>query len=223
MRSLWVKSLLVAVLFAMFAHPGSADGIIIPVPPPHRPPLPLKSLAIKYHRVDVRIDDQIATTHVDQVFVNEANEDLEGDYVFPIPEGATVSSFSMWVDGQRLEAQVLEKGEARELYERIVRERQDPALLEYVGRGAFRARIYPIPARGEKRVELEYSEVLPREGDLVRYVYPLNTERFSTRPLEEVRITVELAARDPLGAIYSPSHDAMIARQGEVSNFWEQG
>ncbi|MBC7239848.1 MAG: hypothetical protein H5T71_07100, partial [Chloroflexi bacterium] len=185
----WVMTILVCLAALAIAQPVRADGIIIPIPIPPRPPEPIKSLAIKYHEVDVTIEGQIATTHIDQVFLNELPYDIEGDYIFPLPEGASISQFAMWVDGQRLEAQVLEKDEARRIYEDIVRERRDPALLEYVGRNAFRARIFPIPARGEKRIELEYTEVLPREGDLVRYAYPLNTEKFSTKPLERVRVT----------------------------------
>lgn len=197
------------------ACPARADGIIIPIPIPPRPPepMPIKSLAIKYHEVTVTIEEQIATTHIDQVFLNELPYDIEGDYIFPLPERASISQFAMWVDGQRLEAQVLEKEEARRIYEEIVRERRDPALLEYVGRNAFRARIFPIPARGEKRIELEYTEVLPRDGGLVRYAYPLNTEKFSTKPLEHVRVEVHLAARGGLGAIYSPSHEVQVNRE----------
>ncbi|NLG26608.1 MAG: VWA domain-containing protein [Chloroflexi bacterium] len=204
-----------SLLFWFAAAPVAADGIIIPIPVPPHPAPPLRALAIKYHRVTVTIDNQVATTHVDQVFVNESNTDLEGEYLFPIPEGATVSRFAMWVDGQPLEAQVLSADEARRIYEEIVAQRRDPALLEYTERGAYRARIYPIPARGETRVELEYSEVLPLDAGLVRYVYPLNTERFSTRPLQDVSVTVRLVSRDPLLSLYSPSHPIETSRTSD--------
>jgi Ca-activated chloride channel family protein len=153
---------------------------------------------------------------VDQVFVNDNAIELEGEYLFPLPEGATISRFALWVDGRKLEAEVLTRDEARRIYEQIVREQRDPALLEYAERGAFRARIYPIPARGEKRVELEYSEVLAQDQGLVRYAYPLNTEKFSTRPLAEVSVAVRIASRQPLKAIYSPSHEVQVLRQGEL-------
>ncbi len=192
-----------------------ADGIIVPRPDPGLPMPPLRSLTIKYHRVTVTIEGQIATTHVDQVFLNETGHDLEGEYIFPVPESAAISSFAMWVDGQRLEAQVLDRDEAREIYEDIVRQQRDPALLEYAGRDAFRARIYPIPAYGEKRVELEYSEVLTSDTGLVRYVYPLNTEKFSARPLEDVSVEIHLMADEEIKTIYSPSHAISIRRLSE--------
>ncbi|MEA3406646.1 MAG: VIT domain-containing protein [Chloroflexota bacterium] len=211
---MWLPVLFV-LLFLSLAHPVSADGIIVPVPPPSQPPPPLRSLAIKYHRVHVTIDNQIATTHVDQVFLNEGPHEIEGQYIFPIPENASISTFAMWVDGHRLEAQVLDKEEARAIYEQIVAQQRDPALLEYVGRNAFRARVYPIPAHGEKRIQLEYQEILSKDSGLVKYVYPLNTEKFSTRPLEDVQVSVEIIAHGTLKAAYSPSHDVTVQREGD--------
>ena len=88
----------------------------------------------------------------------------------------------MWVDGQKLEGKLLGRDEARAIYEDIVRSQRDPALLEYVGRGAFQASIFPIPPGGERRIELTYTQVLPQTDGLVHYRYPLNTEKFSARP-----------------------------------------
>jgi Ca-activated chloride channel family protein len=198
------------------AVPALADGIIIPDPPPIPEPEPIW-LTIRYHRVTVTIEDQVATTRVDQVFVNEHEWEAEGTYVFPLPEGATVSNFTMWVDGEPIQAEILEADEARAIYEDIVRRRRDPALLEYVGRDAVQARIFPIPPGGERRIQLEYTQVLPVENGLVRYSYPLNTERFSARPLEECSIRVEIRSPDPIRALYSPTHQdrVFIQREGD--------
>jgi Ca-activated chloride channel family protein len=197
------------------AGPALADGIVIPHPPPDVPIVDVPYLTIKYHRVTVTIEDQVATTHVDQVFVNEGRHEVEGTYIFPLPEDATISEFAMWVDGEKLEGQVLERDEARRIYEDIVRRRRDPALLEYVGRDAFQASIYPIPPRGERRIELEYSEVLKMDNGLVEYVYPLNTEKFSPRPLEEVTVNVTIRSNEALKAVYCSSHDVEVVRRGD--------
>jgi Ca-activated chloride channel family protein len=209
----------VVLLGLIIATTGTlhADGIIIPEPPPHVPITEVPNLTIKYHRVGVIIENQVATTHVDQVFVNEAPYEMEGTYIFPLPEEAAISEFSMWVDGEKLEGQILDKDKARRIYEDIVRRRKDPALLEYMGRNAFQARIFPIPSHGERRVELEYSQVLSMEGGLVKYVYPLDTERFSARPLEEVAISVEIHSNEPIKAIYSSSHQVAVDRRGDYS------
>ena len=206
-------------LLLAIAHPALADGVIIPEPPPGPDPLPLSDtwLTIRYHRVTVEIEDQVAFTRVEQEFVNEHDWEAEGTYIFPLPEGAAVSDFTMWVDGQPVEGKILEADEARHIYEEIVRQRRDPALLEYVGRNAIQARIFPIPPGGSRKVELEYVQVLPVENGLVRYVYPLDTEKFSARPLEEVGVRVEIRSRDAMHAIYSPTHQdrVYIERDGD--------
>ncbi len=204
------------VMLLATAAPALADGVIIPDPPPIPMPEPVW-LTIRYHHVTVTIEDQVAITRVDQVFVNDHDWEVEGTYVFPLPPGATVSSFTMWVDGEPIEAEVLPADQARAIYEDIVRQRRDPALLEYVGRDVVRARIFPIPPGQERRVELEYTQVLPAEDGLIRYVYPLDTERFSARPLEEVSIHVEIRSPDPIRAVYSPTHQdrVFIEREGE--------
>ena len=61
-----------------------ADGFIIP--PPEFPPL-----SVKYHHVDVTVDNQVATTRVDQVFVNKSPFQMEGDYIFPLPDDVSIS------------------------------------------------------------------------------------------------------------------------------------
>lgn len=207
--------LMLLALLIVPSVPAQADGIIIPEPPPDIPIVDVPYLTIKYHRVTVTIEDQVATTHVDQVFVNEGRHEVEGTYIFPLPEEAAIGEFAMWVDGEKLEGQVLERDEARRIYEDIVRRRRDPALLEYVGRDAFQASVYPIPPGGERRIELEYSQVLPVDNGLVEYVYPLNTEKFSPRPLEEVTVNVTIRSNEALKALYSPSHDVDVVRQGD--------
>jgi Ca-activated chloride channel family protein len=198
--------------------PALADGIIIPDPPICLPepcppsPIPISQLEIRYHHVDIAIDEQVAVTRVDQVFYNPNDRTVEGTYIFPIPQDAAVTDFKLWIDGEPVKGEILSAEEARRAYESIVREMQDPALLEYADRGAVRARIFPIPAGDERRIQLEYTQVLLAEGGLVRYIYPLNTEKFSTQPLDEVRISVDLRANQPIRAVYSPSHPVAVSR-----------
>src|SRR5512135_2381213 len=218
-RLLWFALTFVASLLGLLAAamPAAADGIIIPQPPIDRPAIPWRNIpiSVKYHHVDVTIKDQVATTHVDQVFVNNAGFAVEGTYIFPLPEDAAISSFDMTVDGQKYEGKLLGREEARAIYEDIVRRQKDPALLEYVGRGAFQARIFPIPPGGERRIELTYSQVLNQQNGLVHYRYPLNTEKFSAQPVQDVSVTVQIEDRSPLRAVYSPSHPIQVTREGE--------
>jgi len=176
-----------------------------------------EALAIKYHHVNVSIEDQVATTKVDQVFVNDNPWTAEGTYVFPLPEGAAVSDFVLWADGEPVRGEILEADEAREIYGEIVRRLGDPALLEYVDRRALKASVFPIPPGEERRIEIEYSQLLPLENGLVHYVYPLSTERYSSRPLEEVVMTVAVGSAVPIKAVYSPSHQVFVEREDDFS------
>jgi Ca-activated chloride channel family protein len=126
-----------------------------------------------------------------------------------------VTDFTLWMDGEPIQGQVLDAEQARQIYEDIVRTMRDPALLEYVDRGAVRASIFPIGPGETSRVELEYTQVLTAEDGLIHYRYPLNTERFSTEPLEDVSVTVEVTSREPVRAVYSPSHSISVDRQSD--------
>jgi len=189
-----------------------ADGFIIPRP---RRGEEIPPLTVKYHRVNVEIINQAAKTSIDQVFINDYPRDIEGIFIFPLPENAAISEFSMYIGEKKVEGEILDRDQARRVYEDIVRRMRDPALLEYAGRNMFRARVYPIPARGEKRIQLSYTEILKAEKDLVRYAYPLNTERFSLRPLEEVSISVKINSAVPLSNVYSPSHKVSVHKEKE--------
>ncbi|MBN2056682.1 VWA domain-containing protein, partial [bacterium] len=197
----------------------SADGfIIIPPPPPHRPlpPRPPRPLSITYHRVKTTITGQVATVEVDQEFHNHNPWDVEGIYMFPIPENAAVSGFAMYMDGRKVEGEVLDHRTARSIYEDIVRQMRDPALLEYVGRDMFRASVYPIPANGSKRITLSYNQPLEAKAGLVEFVYPLDTERFSAEPIRDVSVDVEINSRVPVKSVFCPSHEVDIVRHGET-------
>jgi Ca-activated chloride channel family protein len=202
------------VMGLLWASAGAvhADGVVIIEPPPGVPAPEAPNLVVKYHKVNVEIRDQVATTEVDQVFLNDTHYDLEGIYIFPLPEEAAISEFAMYVDGERWDGEILPRDEARAIYEDIVRRRLDPALLEYIGRDTFRASIFPIEPGDERKVELAYSQILENDGGLVKYVYPLDTERFSASPLEEVIISVRLASSQEIRAVYSPSHDIAVDR-----------
>lgn len=220
------RPFLAALLLALSAVAALADGLIIihhPPPAHARPhahvwPIPhpvFAPLEVVYHKVEVTIDGQKATTRVDQEFFNPNHATLEGDYLFPIPRGAQIDKFALRIGDRDQEAELLDAAKARKIYEDIVRQQRDPALLEYTGRSAFRVRIFPIEPRAKKRVQLTYTELLRNDGGLISYLYPLNTEKFSAQPLKVASIKINLAQPVPLKAVYSPTHDVAITRDGE--------
>ncbi len=208
MKKQLILFVMAAVLY--FSTLVFADGIIIPPPG--------VNMSVKYHHVTVNIKDQVAHTEIDQVFINNSGVDsIEAVYIFPLPKDASFTSFSMFVDDKELHAEVLNADSAHAIYESIVRRNLDPALLEYVGRGLFRARVYPILANGEKRIKISYSELLSYDSDIYRYLYPLSTEKFSFNPLEDVSVSVILNSSNPIKTIYSPSHPIVVQKSDDFN------
>ncbi len=171
-------------------------------------------LAVGYHRVDVVIRDQIAQTTVEQSFVNSSKEQLEGVFYFPLPADASVSGFSVWIAGERVDADIVERARARQIYEDLLRRKKDPGLLEWSGGNLFKARIFPIEPSSEKRIRIRYTQVLPLEGQSYRYRYALRSELLQARPLRELALKVSVESAMPMRAISSPSHQLRV-RQGE--------
>lgn len=197
------------LIFGTFLPEAHAVGLLIP----NRADIP--PLSIRYHRVSVSVRERIAETRVEQTFLNQTGETLEAWYVFPVPEGATVSGFAMWVNGVRQEGELLEAGRAREIYEGIVARMRDPGLVEHIGGNLFRARVFPIAPYGEQRIEITFTQTLDYEAGLVHYRYPLRTPGSVATTLSDCTISLDIASRTPIRAIYSPSHAIAVGRSGE--------
>jgi Ca-activated chloride channel family protein len=236
----------------VFATLAQAQGIILPRPCP-RPEIrcpqptdvPQRPLKVKSIRLSTKITDQVAVTHVEQVFENDSPYLLEGIYFFPLPDNVSITEFAMWDGDKRLVGEVRSRDEARRIYNDIVRSRRDPALLEYAGKNLFQASVFPIQPNSDKKIELTYSQVLRNEAGTVAYRYPLGAgwqangiwapaprpiplpgprrrgepETSRVEPgaasLGQISATVEISSRAPIKGIYSPSHEIDVKRDGE--------
>ncbi|NKB66057.1 MAG: VWA domain-containing protein [Candidatus Latescibacteria bacterium] len=132
--------------------------------------------------VDVEIDERVARTRTDQVFTNRANRQVEGIYEFTLPEGAIITDLVLWIGDKRVQGLILEKEEARQTYDAIVRRNVDPALVEQVTQTKFRLSIFPFPAGGSRRVEFEYMQILDARHGAMEYTFPLAPE--TEQPLQ---------------------------------------
>lgn len=208
---------------------GPGGGRIVPifdpgpVPSPN-PPTVLKggvSHGLRMQSQDIKVDitDQVAKTYITQTFINETDQNLAGTYLFPLPEDTTFSSFSLHIDGKPVEGKILAADEARQQYEAIVRQMVDPGLLEYADYKTVRARIFPIPAHGSKKVELEYTQLLKAESGLIKYRFPLKSDSQAAGSIDDTKITVRMSgkvkagdAKESLRTIWSPSHTVVVDR-----------
>ena len=165
-----------------------------------------QSLSVGEHHVTVEIRDQIARTTIEETFVNHTDSRLEGQFHFPLPQDASISGFGMWIGGELIEADIVEKQRAREIYETILREKRDPGLLEWTGGNIFKARVFPIEAHSDKRIKIVYTQVLPLRGNRFRYSYALKSELLQTNPLKSLNIRVLVNSAVPLVQVDSPTH-----------------
>ncbi len=164
------------------------------------------SLSVGTHRVSVEVRDQIARTTIEETFVNHTDAQLEGQFHFPLPQDASIAGFAMWIGDQMIEADVVEKQRAREIYEEIMREKRDPGLLEWTGGNIFKARVWPIFPHAEKRIRITYTQVLPLKGSAYRYSYALQSEMLQQHPLKDLSIDFRVYSTAPLKAVTSPTH-----------------
>ena len=184
----------------------SLGSLIVTLPDGRNEPL-----TVGYHKVSVEIRDQIARTTIEESFVNHTAGRLEGVFHFPLPQDASISGFGMWIGNDLIEADVVEKQRAREIYETILREKRDPGLLEWTGGNIFKARVFPIEARSEKRIKIVYTQVLPLRANRYRYSYGLRSELLRTSPLRELSLSVTLNSALALKSVTCPTHTARIS------------
>jgi len=204
------KVLAAAGVVLALAGPALGDGMIVPI----RPDIRVRgSWAVKYHHVNVKVRDQVAAVAIDQEFVNTGRGMIEVEYLFPVPPGAAIDSMTMVVDGKEFAARLLKADEARRIYEGIVRRKKDPALLEYVGFGLYKTRAFPLVPGKPCKVIVTYKNVCKKDRDLVEVWYPLNTEKFSAKAIDSVRVTVDIKSKADIGPVYSPTHDLHVERK----------
>src|SRR6266849_9379563 len=129
-------------------------------------------LEIKEQEVHVTINNGIAVTKVTQVFHNTEKRQLEALYTFPVPKGASVANFSMWINGKEMVGEVLEKQRARQIYDSYKQMRRDPGLLEQTDYRTFDMRVFPIGSEADQKVQITYYQELDYDHDTATYVYP---------------------------------------------------
>jgi Ca-activated chloride channel homolog len=198
---------------------GLAQGLVIapePIPDHRRPgqvtttPLTTQSL-----RVSAEIVDGVAVTIVHQSFINPLSRTVEGTYVFPLPDDVAVGDFEMTLNGKTLRGEVLEKIQARQTYEAIVRRARDPALLEYLNSRLYQASIFPIPAGERLDVKLQYSQTLAEQNGLGLLRHPLRVSAQAGGTIGSLALNVKIRGATPLTSVFCPTHPCMIARPSD--------
>jgi len=169
--NLIVLSLAALCISALWSTANHAAGLMIPTGSN------LPQLDIREHHVNVVIEDGYAITRIEQVFANSNGTDLEAIYSFPVPEKAAVGEFTYWIDGQPVTGEVLEKEQAREIYEEEKQAGRESALTEQDGYRTFDISVYPVRAGQDVRIRLTYIQPAHVDSSIGRYVYPQRSNR----------------------------------------------
>ncbi|MCI0533650.1 MAG: VIT and VWA domain-containing protein, partial [Verrucomicrobiales bacterium] len=181
-------------------------------------------LEIKEHDVRVTINNGVAVTKVTQVFHNTEKRQVEALYTFPVPKGASVANFSMWINGKEMVGEVLEKKRAREIYESYKQTRRDPGLLEQADFRTFEMRIFPIGPETDQKVEVTYYQELDFDHDWATYVYPLATatrKDADTRTTGKFAFALDVKSAVPIAALESPSHREAFVVAKHTDSYWQ--
>src|SRR5438034_3864421 len=195
-------------LAVAFATIALAQGWIDPVRPV-LPTIPMGRIERISSAVQVSVSGRVARVTVEEWFRNTGPAMAEGVYHFPLPGEAVFSSYSLWQGDQELRGETMDAAQARAIYESIVRVKRDPALIELVGQGLIRARVFPINPGETRKITLKYTQVLDRSGDAWRFRY-LGDRARQNAP-RSFRLEVDSAAR--FGDPYSPTHQVQVTRR----------
>ncbi|HMG69829.1 MAG TPA: VIT domain-containing protein [Gemmatimonadaceae bacterium] len=223
------------ILVLAIGFPALVSGQIVgpprplpcPVPPPCQRGRPCVMLACGIPSSDVvrqssnvRVDlaDRVLRYEITETFVNRGSRVGEADFMFPLPKGAAFQDLKLSINGEMVAGETMSADRARQIYEEIVRRQRDPALLEWMGYGLLRARIFPIAPGEEKKVVVRFQTVAPREGDALRvdYFRGMRSNQREMNQAPEGRTSFVLTyPNDPMyGTAYSPTHSIFEQRYG---------
>lgn len=170
--------------------------------------------------VDVDIKGQVATTRLGLNLVNQSSQDQESQLLLPVPDGAVVTEFALEGTALSAKADLLPSHEARRIYDEIVSNLRDPALLEFAGYNLVRSSVFPVPAQGKQTIILTYEQILGGDGNRIDYAIPRSE---SLRQHAPWNIRFQISDETPVSMVYSPSHDLITKRKsgssfhGEIS------
>ncbi len=162
--------------------------------------------------VHADIHNQVAGVMVTQTIRNVTGREVEVELLFPLPAAGAIQHFILMVDGKEVPGKLLDRAEARSIYEGIVRRKQDPALMEYAGYGLYKTSVFPVPAGGSRTISLKYTILCSQKGGNVQFIYPFGTQKFSSSQIGKVQFTASISADKEIRNIFSPSHKIIVER-----------
>jgi Ca-activated chloride channel family protein len=218
-----MRAVLATLLLALpVALEGQGRIIPRPCPEPVRRCAPVVGAQVERlsSAVTVRLADRVLSYEIEEEFINRGGLIGEADFLFPLPSGAAFQDLALEIDGEMVTGETMDAREARRIYEEIVRRQKDPALVEWMGHGLLRTRIFPIAPGERRRVQVRYQVVAQREGDALRIDHFRGARASGGGdPRAEpgrVSLTLEYPRGTDYGRAYSPTHELHIEERGRT-------
>ena len=181
-----------------------------------RPAIPVgRSYEIREVSIDARVRDQVAEVQISQTFHNPGSVQIESEFLFPLPEDGAVQNFVLLVDGRELPGRLLNKDEARRIYEEIVRSQPRSRPAGVHGPRALSHQRLPDPPGADRKVTMRYTQLCKRDRDVLEFSYPLSTQKFTAKPIQRLAVNISIQSKDAIKSVYCPSDDARIDRIGD--------
>jgi Ca-activated chloride channel homolog len=228
-----MRHAILVLALLLSSAPALAQGRIIPrpcapIPCPGCPGrecrrVPVSDVHRRASNVEVELRDGVLHYEVEETFINRGGGIGEADYLFPLPKNAAFEGLKLEINGELVAGETMSADEARRIYEDIVRQSRDPALVEWMGHGLLRTRIFPIAAGETRRVVVRFHAVAEREGDAVRVDYFRGGQSAPVADVPRDREGLEGQLRFRLsyprssyGRPYSPTHDLRVSDDRET-------
>jgi hypothetical protein len=199
-----------ALLLLAAAPPLAGQGIAVAVAchgecPAELPPV----LTLDSIHIFADVAHGRSITYVHHAFSHGTAGSVDGEFFFPLPDDATVTSVQVYEPG-KLETIDVGSGpeESRRMLDSLLREQPDSGLRAYAGRRLVHVRVPSAPPGGVQWVRLSYTQPLHREGGSIAYRYPLSAGGAAPGVRVEFRSTVKTPAG--FGGLRSPSHAVQV-------------
>ena len=177
-------------------------------------PMMLQDLSI-----DILVIGQTAVTTMEMTFYNPNTRVMEGEFQFPLADGQQVSRFALDINGKLREGVVVDKTAGRKAFEEIVRRGVDPGLLEKTEGNNFKARVYPMPAKGTRRVLIAFEQELHERDGQDYYFLPIT----ANTTLKNFKVRTEVVSRSVKADIQNSLQlDFKQARNSYISEVSQQ-
>ncbi|MGB0525099.1 MAG: VIT and vWA domain-containing protein [Flammeovirgaceae bacterium] len=194
-----------------------------------------EDLPLKQTEVQATIAGVIADVQVKQKYHNASKNTLEAIYVFPASTHAAVYALEMTVGGRVSYAKIIEKQQARQVYQQAKKEGKSASLLEQQRPNIFQMSVANIPPGEDVEVVLRYTELLVPISGIYEFVYPTvvapryevvtsedgwvdnpyasdQQSAVSRRGLFDIQVVIQAGL--PVQRIQSPSHDIKVDYTG---------